>query len=62
LKVNKGANAMKYKKLSRSEEKDTKIMAGHATFTVEQLEDEMVDEKSEIGKKLRSIERDLEKY
>jgi hypothetical protein len=53
---------MEYKKLSRSEEKDTKIMAGHTTFTVKQLEQEMVDDKSEIGRKLKSIEHILETY
>lgn len=53
---------MEYKKLSRSEEKDTKIMAGHTTFTISQLENEMIDDKSDIGRKLRSIEHILETY
>lgn len=52
----------KFEKLSRDEPKNTEIMAGHTTFTVEQLENEMVDDKSEIGKKLRSIEHILETY
>lgn len=52
---------MKYKKLSRSEEKDTKIMAGQTIFTIEQLEDEIKAD-SEIGRKLKSIEKELEKY
>ena len=53
---------MKYEKLSRSTKEDTKIMAGQTVFTVKQLEDEMVDDKSEIGRKLKSIEHILEKY
>jgi len=53
---------MEYKKLSRDEEKNTKIHAGHVSFTVEQLEKEMIDDKSEVGRKLKSIEKDLENY
>lgn len=52
----------KFERLSRDEESSTKIMAGQAEFTIRQLEDEMIDEKSEIGKKLRSIEHELDKY
>ncbi len=52
----------KFEKLSRSTKEDTKIMAGQTVFTVKQLEDEMVDDKSEIGRKLKSIEHILEKY
>jgi hypothetical protein len=51
-----------YKKLSRDDENNTKIMAGQTQFTIKQLEDEMVDDKSEIGRKLKSIEHELEKY
>lgn len=53
---------MKYEKLSRSTKEDTKIMAGQTQFTVEQLDNEMIDDKSEIGKKLKSIEKILETY
>lgn len=51
----------RFEKLSRSTEEDTKIMAGHVQFTIKQLEDEIkVD--SEIGRKLKSVEKELEKY
>jgi len=53
---------MEYKKLSRDETENTKIMAGHVSFSVKQLEDEMANDKSEIGKKLKSIEKELDKY
>lgn len=53
---------MKYEKLTRSNDKDTKIMAGHVSFTVERLENEMKQDNSEVGKKLRSIEKELEDY
>jgi len=51
----------KFEKLSADKEENTKIMAGHHIFTVKQLEDE-IDANSEIGRKLRSIEKELEKY
>lgn len=52
---------IKYEKLTRSDEKDTKIHAGHVSFDVQQLENEMkVD--SDIGRKLKTIEKELEKY
>ena len=51
----------KYEKLTRSDESDTKIQAGHVSFTVQQLEDEMKAD-SDIGRKLKSIEAELEKY
>ena len=54
-------NDRKYVKLSRDEEDKTKIMAGHTIFTVQQLEDEIKAD-SEIGRKLRQIEHELEKY
>ena len=51
----------KFEKLSRDEEDKTKIMAGHTVFTVKQLEDEIKSD-SEIGRKLKSIEQELDKY
>ncbi len=55
------AEDRRFEKLSRSTEEDTKIMAGHVQFTIKQLEDEIrVD--SEIGRKLKSVEKELEKY
>lgn len=53
---------MEYKKLSRDEEKNTKIMGGHVQFSIEQLENEMKDDNSEVGRKLRSVEKELEDY
>lgn len=51
----------KFNKLTRDSPENTKICAGHSTFTVNQLEDEIkVD--SEIGRKLKTIEKELEKY
>jgi hypothetical protein len=54
-------NNKKYEKLSRDKEENTIIRAGHADFTIPQLEDEMKTN-SEIGRKLKSIEHELEKY
>lgn len=51
----------KFEKLSMDSEDNTKIMAGHTVFTVQQLEDEIRAD-SEIGRKLKSIEKELEKY
>lgn len=51
----------KFQKLSRDDESKTKIMAGHTVFTVQQLEDEIRSD-SDIGRKLKSIEKELEKY
>lgn len=51
----------KFEKLSRDKEDKTKIMAGHYTFTINQLEDEIKAD-TEIGRKLKSIEKELEKY
>ena len=51
----------KFEKLSRDDEKKTMIMAGHAMFTIEQLEEEIKAD-SEVGRKLKSIEKELEKY
>ncbi len=51
----------KYEKLSLDTPENTKIMAGYATFSIQQLEDE-INSDSEIGKKLRSVEDMLDKY
>jgi hypothetical protein len=51
-----------FDKLSRDDEDKTKILAGHVTYTIKQLEEEMIDPKSEVGKKLRDMESELEKY
>jgi len=53
---------VEYKKLTRDEPENTKIHAGHVSFTVEQLEDEMKDKDSEVGRKLKSVEKELEDY
>jgi putative AlgH/UPF0301 family transcriptional regulator len=50
---------MEFKKLTRDEERKTKIMAGHSAYTPEQLENE-IKAGSEIGKKLKSVEKILE--
>lgn len=52
----------KYEKLTRDSPENTRIQAGHVSFSVEQLEKEMVDDNSEVGRKLKSIEKELEKY
>jgi len=46
----------KFEKLSLDTQENTKIMAGYATFTIKQLEDETENPNSEIGKKLKSVE------
>lgn len=51
----------KFEKLSRDSEKNTIIMAGHAQFTIKELEDE-INANSEVGRKLKSIEKELDKY
>lgn len=51
---------MVFEKLSRDKEKNTRIMAGQDSFTVEQLENEE-RMNSDIGKKLRRVEDILEK-
>lgn len=50
---------MEFKKLTRDDKDKTKIMAGHTTFSISQLEKEMKTE-SEIGKKLKTVEKILE--
>ncbi len=52
----------KFEKLSLDKPENTKIMAGYATFTINQLENEIDNPNSEIGKKLKSVEAELEKY
>lgn len=51
----------KFVKLSRDDEDNTRIMAGQTIFTVRQLENEIKAD-SEIGRKLKSVEKELEKY
>ncbi len=51
----------KFLKLSRDDEEKTKIMAGHTVLTIKQLEEEIKAD-SEIGRKLKSIEKELDKY
>lgn len=51
----------KYEKLTNGSESSTRIQAGHSTLSIKQLEDE-IDADSEIGKKLKTIENELEKY
>ncbi len=52
----------KFEKLSLDTQENTKIMAGFTEFTIQQLEDEIDNPNSEIGRKLRSVEAELEKY
>lgn len=52
---------MKYEKLTADKEENTKILAGHISFSVKQLEEE-ISADSEIGRKLKSVEKELEKY
>lgn len=49
----------KYEKLCRTDENDTVVYAGQAKLSIKQLEHE-VKMDSEIGKKLKSIEKILE--
>lgn len=51
----------RFEKLARDSEGNTLIMAGHSTFTIEQLEEEIKMD-SEIGRKLKMIEKELDKY
>lgn len=55
-KINKG-----FEKLSRDNPDNTIIMAGHSSFTINQLEEEITGD-TEIGKKLKTVEKQLEKY
>jgi hypothetical protein len=54
-------DSRRFEKLTRDNVEDTRIMAGHSSFTVQQLENE-IDANTEIGKKLKTIEKELEKY
>jgi hypothetical protein len=51
----------KFEKLSRDKEENTVIMAGHTKMKISQLEDEIKAD-SEIGRKLKSVEKELDKY
>lgn len=51
----------KFEKLSLDEPGNTVIMAGYAKFSIDQLENE-IKEDSEIGRKLKTVEKELEKY
>jgi hypothetical protein len=62
LKVTSSApKEIKYESLSLDTEENTKIYAGHGAYTVKQLQQE-IDSNSDIGKKLRTVEKELEKY
>lgn len=52
----------KFEKLSLDNPENTKIMAGFAEFTIQQLESEITNPNSEIGRKLKSVEAELDKY
>ena len=60
--VTENSKNKKFERLSRDAPENTKIMAGQAQFTIKELEDEMIDDKSEVGRKLKSIEHILETY
>jgi hypothetical protein len=49
----------KFEKLSRDDEKKTKIFAGDSQFTIEQMEKE-IKSKSDLGKKLKQVEKKLD--
>lgn len=55
-------NNSKFEKLSLDNPENTKIMAGYASFSIQQLESEIDNPNSEIGKKLKSVEAELDKY
>lgn len=61
LKVSSTPKTDKYESLSLDTEENTKIFAGHGAYTVKQLQQE-IDSNSEIGKKLKRVESELEKY
>lgn len=55
------ANNKKFEKMSRDDVDSTRIMAGQHSFTIGEFEQEIkVD--SEVGRKLKSIEKELDKY
>jgi putative AlgH/UPF0301 family transcriptional regulator len=49
----------KFEKLSRDDEKKTKIFVGESKFTIDQMEKE-IKSNSGLGKKLRSVEKKLD--
>lgn len=49
----------KFEKLSRDDEKKTKIFAGDSQFTVEELEKEIKLD-SKLGRKLKQVEKKLD--
>ena len=51
----------KFEKLTRDDPDNTKICAGGHIFTAQQLEEE-INMDTEIGRKLKTIEKELEKY
>lgn len=51
----------KFVRLTADKEENTRILAGHISFSVKDLEDE-IDANSEIGKKLKSVEDRLKDY
>jgi hypothetical protein len=62
LRVNSGeSKEIKYESLSLDTEENTVIYAGHGAYTIRQLQQE-IDSNSEIGKKLKMVEKELEKY
>lgn len=61
FKIDSSPKGIKYDSLSLDTEENTKIYAGHGTYTVKQLQQE-IDSNSEIGKKLKKVESELEKY
>lgn len=50
---------IEYEKLSRDKPENTIIMAGHIQMTIPQMEGEIKAD-SEIGRKLKSVETELE--
>lgn len=52
---------VEFKKLSNDNPDRTVIMAGYTKFSINQLENE-IDANSEIGRKLKSVEKILEQY
>lgn len=61
LKVISAPKEIKYESLSLDTEENTKIYAGHGTYTVKQLQQE-IDSNSEIGRKLKQVEDKLKDY
>lgn len=51
----------KFDKLSRDDEKKTKIFAGNSKFTIEELEKEIKLD-SKLGRKLKQTEKKLNEY